>query len=243
VNDYKIRALPTDPKKRETRWKELGITEPCVCNPCKHTPACESFCNGCYECEKYCAACDEYKVKSLPSHIQLAEKIRRRGKTVQVGSRMEYIVCYPEDPEDRLFNKIEDPEYQQEHSDKVKIDPLYYLNLMINPFDEALEVGFKLEHFIKKQYKNRLNKFKLIREFHKVKEYNKGSVLPNSVKIYNNYIRPKCKHPMTSGVRKGQLCKKNCKIGLEYCTIHIKKYNDSSQKAVASESIITPNAK
>ena len=161
-SNYKIRALPADQKKRDKRFKDLKIYSQCVCPlPCKE---------GCY---KVCKACNDYVVKALPAHIQLAEKIRSRGKNVQVGSRMEYIVCRPDIPDEKLFNKIEDPEYQQQFSYYVKIDPLYYINLMINPFDEALEVGYGIEKFIKQQYKLRLQKNKINQQ---IKELNKNII-------------------------------------------------------------------
>ena len=62
VEDYKIRDLPDDPKKRKKRLDDLSCTE------------------------------KEYALRSLPAHVQLAEKMRRRGKRVDPGVRLEYVV-------------------------------------------------------------------------------------------------------------------------------------------------------
>lgn len=151
--DYKIKPLPEDLKKRDKRFKDLQIKSKCICSiPCKS------------ECFKKCKACDEYLIRTLPAHIQLAEKIRRRGKNVQVGSRMEYIISRPDIPEDKLFNKLEDPEYQKEFSEYSKIDFLYYIGLMIKPFDETLQVGYNIENLVKQQYKLRLQKYKILNQ-------------------------------------------------------------------------------
>jgi len=151
VGDYKIRSLPKDMKLRTKRFKDLKINHKCICPiPCEKN------------CHEKCKACEIYVARSLPAHIQLAQKIRSRGKNIQVGSRMEYIICRPDLPDGKLFEKEEDPEYQQEFSKYIKIDPLYYINLMINSFDEVLEVGYDIKKFIKQQYKFRLQKTKLI---------------------------------------------------------------------------------
>jgi len=130
VADYKIRELPDDPKKREKRLKELKCTE------------------------------EEYVAKALPAQVQLAEKMRRRGKIVDAGSRLEYVVINSEDKKDKLFNKIEDLEYFADHREVLKIDYLYYLHLMINPFDEMIKVAYDIDDFLKMQYKLRTESIK-----------------------------------------------------------------------------------
>ena len=157
--NYNIRSLPMDEKKKLKRLKDLKIKHPCVCPiPCPDN------------CFRKCKACSEYVLKALPAHIQLAERIRSRGKHVQVGSRMEYIICRPDLPSGKLFDKNEDPEYQQQFSEYIKIDPLYYINLMINPFDEALEVGYGIQKFVKQQHKLRLQKVKIMQQIKDLNE-------------------------------------------------------------------------
>ena len=129
--DYKVKELTTDPKKREKRLKDLNCTE------------------------------EEYNLKALPAHIQLAEKIKRRGKRIDSGTRLEYLVTMNGGWDGKLFDKIEDLEYYKEHSDLLRIDYLYYLHLSINPLDEAIKVAYNIEGFVEKQYKLRLIKHKL----------------------------------------------------------------------------------
>jgi DNA polymerase elongation subunit (family B) len=129
--DYKVRELPTDQKKREKRLKDLNCTEV------------------------------EYNLKALPAHIQLAERMKRRGKRIDAGTRLEYVVSMNSAWDGKLFDKIEDLEYFKEHSDLLRIDYLYYLHLSINPLDEAIKVAYNIEGFVDKQYKLRLIKHKI----------------------------------------------------------------------------------
>lgn len=42
----------------------------------------------------------------------------------------------------------------------------------------------------------------------------------------------KCNHILTRGKRKNQLCGKNCKLGSNYCGLHIKNKFDSQQNCI-----------
>ncbi len=134
IEDYKIKALPDDPKKREKRLKDLKCTE------------------------------EEYNAKALPAQVQLAEKMRRRGKIVDAGTRLEYVVLGDENgvmnKKEKLFNKIEDVEYFADHRDVLKIDYYYYLKLAINPIDEMIYVAYGVKDFLKTQYELRLESLK-----------------------------------------------------------------------------------
>jgi DNA polymerase elongation subunit (family B) len=132
VVDYKIKPLSEDEKKREKRLKDLKCTE------------------------------DEYVNKALPANIQLAEKMRRRGKFVSANQRIEYVITDPQNHLGKQFDKIEDYEYAREHSDVIHVDQLYYLKLMSKSLDEVLYVGLKLNNLVTKQYKYRLNKQKVL---------------------------------------------------------------------------------
>lgn len=174
VDGYKLRLLPTEPKKRVLRLKELDIVDNCTCVDCN------------LKCKK-CTTCNEYKVKCLPPHIQLAERVRSRGKQVQVGSRMEYIIGYPDNPKGGLAVKMEDPEHMIE-GERVKVDPLYYIGLMENPFDEALQIGFGIEKFIKKQLQFRINKVNLMSQIKKMKYIKKVIKIESTKEIYETEI-------------------------------------------------------
>ena len=141
VSEYKIRNLPTDKKKLEKRYKDLGIP--------LDIPSAQQF--------------QLYKAKSLPSQVQLAEKMRRRGMRVDAGSRLEYVVTNLGGIKGKLFEKIEDPGYQQEYSDLIKLDYIYYLKLAVTPIDQALSVAYKLEKFVENQYKYRIKRYEMLR--------------------------------------------------------------------------------
>ena len=151
ISGYKIRELPTDEKKREKRIKDLGI------NPeLQSIPASDSKYRNRFE--------EMYILRNLPAQVQLAERMKRRGKVVQSGSRIPYVITTMGGVDAKQFVKIEDPSYQQEHSDIIKIDYLYYLHLLINPIDQLLEVAYKMEKFMKSQHKLRVQKYKMCRQ-------------------------------------------------------------------------------
>lgn len=137
ITDYKVKSLSEDEKKREKRLKDLK-----------------------------CTTEQEYMIRALPANIQLAEKMRRRGKLVSASQRIEYVITNPKNHLAKQFDKIEDVDYVREHSDIIQIDPLYYLKLMSKSMDEVLLVGLKLNNLVIKQYKYRLLKHKLIDELH-----------------------------------------------------------------------------
>ena len=154
VSGYKIRPLPEDPKKRKKRLKDLNIMEEWSQLP----PSRGKF--GIFKNKLE----EIYSLKSLPSQVQLAEKMRRRGLRVDAGSRLEYLVTDTGNIKDKLCDKIEDPKYQQEHSDIIKIDYMYYLKLASNSLDQAILVAYKEKDFVLNQYKFRLKRMKVLNE-------------------------------------------------------------------------------
>ena len=147
IADYKIRELPSDFKKRVKRLQDLDIDYHPSYNI--HNP------DNCHICKK---EYEKYKLKCLPAHIQLGEKMRRRGKNVEPGSRLEYLVSVGNGHTSKQFDKLEDPSYQQLYKDVVKIDYLHYLKTSCPPIDQILNVGYGVEKFMKSQYKIRLVK-------------------------------------------------------------------------------------
>lgn len=135
VQDYKTKPLSDDVIKRMKRLKDLN-----------------------------CDNEDDYKLKSLPANVQLAEKMRRRGKLVTAGQRIEYVITNMDKHMAKQFDKIEDYEYANTHSDVLNIDSLHYLKLMSKPLDEVLLVGINIDNFVEKQYKWRLQKWKCLNE-------------------------------------------------------------------------------
>jgi len=124
--DYAIRELPTDELKLKKRLQDLSID--------KTKPD----------------WLEEYKLRSQPAHAQLAEKMKNRGSVVEPGSRIEYVLAQHPETSPKLFERIEDPSYVLDHSDLVKIDPIYYAQNLINPVDQALEVCFKKKKVVER---------------------------------------------------------------------------------------------
>ena len=160
LSGYKIRELLPDKKKREKRMKDLKIYDYNDDEFLKYNKKKDGFMNWLQDAD----AGQKYRIKCLPAHIQLAEKMRRRGGRIDAGSRLEYLVTTLGGLKGKQFEKIEDPAYQQRHSDLIKIDCMYYLHLLINPLDEVLKVAYKIENFIKDQYKLRILKYKINRK-------------------------------------------------------------------------------
>lgn len=136
VGDYTVPFLPDD---KEDRLKKLSLKK----------------------------AIDDrdFYLKSLPAVVQLAHKMRNRGLRVDAGSRLEYIVCFPDNLKGKQYEKIESADYVKRHKNIIKIDYLYYLKALMNPLDQMLNVAFKNQKdYIMDQYKLRLTKFKYVKE-------------------------------------------------------------------------------
>ena len=109
-----------------------------------------------------------YSLRNLPAQVQLAERMKRRGKVVQAGSRIEYLITMTGGIDAKQFEKIEDPQYQQEHSDIIRLDYYYYIHLLINPLDQLIEVAYKMKDFMKFHYKDRIKKYKMCEQLKKM---------------------------------------------------------------------------
>jgi DNA polymerase elongation subunit (family B) len=171
IKDYKIRALPDDEKKLEKRLRELEIN-PEGAKPDILRKILKDFIDksDCYEDHKYRNSLEyliveAYINKALPSQVQLAEKMRKRGTRVDAGERLGYVVIESEENiKDKLFNKIEDVDYFKENASILKFDSLYYTKLMINPMDEVLSAVYKKTDVFKKYYKARENYWKVVQQ-------------------------------------------------------------------------------
>ena len=176
ISDYKVKTLPSDLKKRFKRLQDLNI--------CYHNMDEVDFekhnVNECRLCSK---EYDVYKIKCLPAHIQLGEKMKARGKNVEVGSRLEYLVSVGNGHLCKQFDKLEDPKYQQKHRDVVKIDYLHYLKTSCPPIDQIISIGYNIEDFMKTQYKLRLQKQLYIEE---IKKYEKDYDGETTINTYMN---------------------------------------------------------
>jgi DNA polymerase elongation subunit (family B) len=80
----------------------------------------------------------EYYVSCMPAQVQLAERMKRRGVPVDVGSRIEYVVTRKPGAV-TLGQKIEDYDYFKRHTSVLEVDPKYYVEAMINPLDQVFK--------------------------------------------------------------------------------------------------------
>ena len=141
INDkeeYKIRPLPTDSKKREKRLQDVGLPPD--------------------------ASQADYRLKCLPAHVQLAEKMKTRGIRVDMGQRLEYVITTRGGFKAKNFDKIEDPDYVKRFGDYVKIEHLYYVHLLSGQLDDVIYTVFKIKDFTKNQLKLRIKKQQLLDE-------------------------------------------------------------------------------
>jgi DNA polymerase elongation subunit (family B) len=131
VGDYTVPLLSRDKAEREEQMKKKGAT-----------------------------TTQEFYLLCLPAQVQLAERMRRRGKRVDPGTRLEYVVTNPDKHTAKQYEKIESAEYMNRHRDIIRIDYMYYLKALVNPLDQVLDVAFKNEKnfkagFTMEQYKFR----------------------------------------------------------------------------------------
>lgn len=109
----------------------------------------------------------DYYLKCLPAQAQLAEKMRRRGKPVSDGTRLEYVMLTDgtvKNVKDKKYDKIESADYYKDHSHILKIDYLCYLNNLASALDQVLNVVHKKQDFVLEQYNIRYQKLKVLEE-------------------------------------------------------------------------------
>jgi DNA polymerase elongation subunit (family B) len=111
----------------------------------------------------------EYYEHCLPAQVQLAEKMKRRGQLVEVGTRLEYVITNQGGLNGKQYTKIESVDYFANHREVLKIDFMYYLKILTNPLDQILNIINKNNSRYKKdlileQYKLRLRKTKVVEE-------------------------------------------------------------------------------
>ena len=123
---------------------------------------------------KNCSNATDYYTRCLPAVVQLADRMSKRGQRVDPGTRLEYVISTDGGHKAKQYVKVEDAMYFSKFSSVLKIDYMYYLKLMTNPFDDVLNVMYNKENndkytFIKdfalKQYKYRSKtRAKLLKE-------------------------------------------------------------------------------
>ena len=95
--------------------------------------------------------------------------MKNRGMIVTAGTRLEYVVAYPENRKGKLYDKVDDIDYIKKHCDVVRLDFMYYLKNLVVPLDQMLNVafknikGFKVD-FVRDQYLFRLKRDRVMLE-------------------------------------------------------------------------------
>ncbi len=149
IGDYTIPYLSEDKNEREEQFNKKNVNN-----------------------EK------DFYLSCLPAQVQLAERMKKRGNRVDSGSRLEYIVCDPENHNGKQYDKIESIDYMIKHREIIKIDYMYYLKALINPLDQVLDVAFGKDidyqkGFIDNQYKYYIKiKNKLLKELNNITKSN-----------------------------------------------------------------------
>jgi hypothetical protein len=114
VGDYKVTPLSKKPKEKEEQLRKKNVDND-----------------------------EDYYIASLPAQVQLALRMKNRGMIVQAGTRLEYVVAYPNNQKGKLYDKLEDVEYIKKHGDIIKLDYMYYLKNLVIPLDQMCNVAFK----------------------------------------------------------------------------------------------------
>ncbi len=143
IESYKIKPADQDPEKRKKQFANKFL------DSARHSNT-------------------EYLLRSLPAHVQLAERMRRRGMFVEAGSRIDFVVTTSGGFKGKMWQKIESSEYYREHANVIFLDMNYYCKSLVNPGDQALETAFGLKNFFKEQLELRLAKQELLEEIKRV---------------------------------------------------------------------------
>ena len=163
--EYKIRPLPTEPKKLCKRLEDLGIFD----YPKEEIKVAHLNTNLMNEevVQKY-PWFEKYILRSKPAHVQLASKMTMRGKPVEAGSRIEFLVIQNIDTKAKLCDRLEDPVYFKSHCDLLRLDRLYYLGCLSEPLDQLLNVVYPHKNFVSKLHDYHICKFKVMDEMKKL---------------------------------------------------------------------------
>jgi len=111
-----------------------------------------------------------HALRSQPAHAQLAQRMATRGKPIEPGTRMEFVMCRPfwrtldDCAKTKIFARIEDPLYVLERRPLLDIDVAYYATSLCTALDQILAIVFgrKLCHQV---WQTHLHYDKVMTEF------------------------------------------------------------------------------
>ena len=167
---YKIRPLPEDVVKCQKRLSELQIRLPCTQQLSVETI--RQYNQQLLHDDPVGVVplwLREYIRKNKPAHVQLAEKMQRRGNRVEIGSRLEYLLI-EHSHSTKQYDKVEDPYYQQQHRNLLFIDYAYYVTLLSTPIDQLLEVVYHKKNCLRSFCKTMEHKKKVLQQLRSLTE-------------------------------------------------------------------------
>ena len=100
--------------------------------------------------------------KSKPPQMVIAERMRKRGKQVPVGSRIDYVITTQGGYKAGQCDKIEEDVYFRTYRSVFQLDYLYYVeHQLLNPLEEIVEKAYRradtyVENSVKKLYQARV---------------------------------------------------------------------------------------
>ena len=164
--DYKVRPLPhDDQKKLERRLNELKIKHPHITIQDVDTrwnPLLQHEVNDTKNIPDWLR---EYIDRTKPAHVQLAQKMSRRGQPVNAGSRIEFLIIQHPLDKAKLHDKIEDPMYFSKHCDLLRLDRVYYATALCKPMDQLLQTAFHHDQACSRLLEYHLSYQKCVNEF------------------------------------------------------------------------------
>ena len=188
--EYKVRPLPTESKKMFKRLEDLGIYDyPKDLKPTEIDHLNSNITNEQVLKKLGMVWFEKYILRSKPAHVQLASKMTLRGKPVEAGSRIEFLVIQNIDTKAKLCDRLEDPVYYKSHRDLLRLDRLYYLGCLSEPLDQLLNVVYRNKNFVSKIHDYHVNMFKVMEE---IKRLNSPIILLGD-EVYKPPIKRKTK--------------------------------------------------
>lgn len=145
IDGYKKKTLNIDPKKRELQLKKKKANNEL-----------------------------EFQSRSLPGHVQLAERMKKRGEIVDSGSRIPFIVLHSDNLKSEKYERMEDPFYFNKHKSILRIDYESYVKQLMNGFDEISTIAWKKGTVFGQLHKQMLKKQKINIQ---IKEYSYPKII------------------------------------------------------------------
>lgn len=106
---------------------------------------------------------ETYRDRALPANAQLAKRMQSRGIRVDNGTRLEFVVVL-NGCATKMFDRIEDAEYQKRNSRYVKLDYFYYVESLITQVDNLFEAVFHKDGVMKSIFQVVKNKQKMVKQ-------------------------------------------------------------------------------